>query len=100
MSLYEQAAAIERSKPSTGASPLIQKTLVVPTEAGFKALAAKIEAAYPKMTLNAAAMAKSGMAPDGVLPRVPFAVKQGKPKAASITVYYNGTVVWTGCTPV
>ena len=96
MSLYDNAQSVKPAPAKAGASQLIAKTQIEPTPEGFKALADKIEAAYPRMVLNEPAMRKGGFAPDGTTPMVPFAVKQPKPKAASVTVYYNGTVVWTG----
>lgn len=100
MSLFEKSKNVSPVAAKSGPAQLVQKTQIEPTEAGIQALADKIEAAYPKMALNTAAMQKSGFAPDGTTPMVPFAVKQGKPHPASVTVYYNGTVVWTGVEPL
>lgn len=100
MSLFESAALVVPAASKSGPSQLVAKTTIEPTDAAFRALADKIEKAYPKMVVNEAAMKKSGFAPDGTTPMVPFACKQGKPHPAAVTVYYNGTVVWTGIAPL
>jgi len=98
--LYAAAQAIAAEPVKRGPSQLIKKTSVEPTPEAVDALGARIEKAYPKMVANENAVRKAGYAPDGETRMVLLACKQGKPSPASVTVYYNGTVVWTGVEPV
>lgn len=65
----------------------------------FEALAASIDAAYPGMEPNSAAVEKGGLRPDGSK-IVPYAVKRRFPTKASITFYDSGKVVWAGVDPL
>ena len=99
MSLLSDARTLHAglaARPAGAQQPVTTTTIDV--EAELEAFAAAVEAALPKAVLNSAAINKSGLAPNGA-PMVPYAVVQKRPIKASVTLYYNGRVVWAGIEP-
>ena len=101
MSLLSDARALHaglKTRPSGPSQPVSTTTIDVETE--LEALASSVEAALPNAVVNSAAIEKNGLSPVGDgSPMIPFAVKQRSPAKASVTVYYNGKVVWAGMDP-
>ena len=97
MSLLAQAEAIQAEPRSTGNQQAV-RTLEIAI-ADLVQFAEAVEAQFPHLSLNEAAIRKSGQAPDGSGNVVRFAVKQRVP-AGNATVYYNGKVVLAGALTV
>ena len=100
MSLLADARALHAGLAARrdGPSQPVQTTVIDLTE--IEAFATAVEAALPNAAVNSAAIEKNGLSPVGDgSPMIPFAVKQRHPVKASVTVYYNGKVVWAGIAP-
>jgi len=101
MSLLSQCTSLhaELAERPDGPRQAVSTT-TINVETDLEALANAVEAALPHAVVNDAAIHKNGLSPlgDGK-PMIPFAVKQRHPVKASVTVYYNGKVVWAGLEP-
>ena len=99
MSLLTQAKALHTglaARPQGARQPVT--TTQIDVESELEAVAEAVEVALPNAVLNQAAIEKNGLSPIGT-PMVPYAVTQRWPTKASVTVYYNGKVVWAGVDP-
>jgi hypothetical protein len=92
MSLLAQAQELKVESKSAG---LQQATKVMTTDIDrLQAFAAACVAQFPKLNLNENALKNGRLAPTGDT-MVPFAAIQKAPNG-SVTVYYNGRVVFAG----
>ena len=104
MAMKDKAKAIEAKE----SGQVCKKTTIKDIMHRWEELSDLIEATYKGFDTNDNAMANGGMVaipdPDtGEIVKVKtvqFACSRRLPTPASVTAYYNGTVVWTGIKPL